>query len=162
MYTCGKGDWGDGGNEYVYLQMYCLWINNDTHTHTSSQCWCEILMCTCFSFKITVTITGRNMKLHCARVCVPKWPLSLPLLDLMQAVQYLVFPLRFHQLSTRHCPISYSFYTLYKWLHRHWHNTKDLKYSDDSTVDVSNLDFVNFAEVERFSNWCRGNSFIWM
>ena len=124
MYTCGKGDWGDGGNEYVYLQMYCLWINNDTHTHTqSSQCWCEILMCTCFSFKITVTITGRNMKLHCARVCVPKWPLSLPLLDLMQAVQYLVFPLRFHQLSTRHCPISYSFYSLYKWLHKHWHNT---------------------------------------
>ena len=32
--------------------------------------------------------------------------------------------LYFHWLSTRHCPISYSFYTLYKWLHRHWHNTQ--------------------------------------
>ena len=28
-----------------------------------------------------------------------------------------------HWLSTRHCPTSYSFYNLYKWLHRHWDNT---------------------------------------
>ena len=40
----------------------------------------------------------------------------------------LVFLLCFHQLSTRHCPVSYSFYTLYKCytndcMHRQWHNT---------------------------------------
>ena len=37
---------------------------------------------------------------------------------------YFVFPFYFHRLSTRHCPISYSFHTRYKWLHRHWHNIK--------------------------------------
>ena len=35
----------------------------------------------------------------------------------------LVILLYFHRLSTRHCPVSYSLYILYKWLHRHWHNT---------------------------------------
>ena len=37
--------------------------------------------------------------------------------------------------------------------------TPVLKYSDDSAVeDLSNSDSVYFAEVERFSNWCRDNS----
>ena len=34
-----------------------------------------------------------------------------------------------------------------------------IKYSDDSAIeDLSNPDSVYFAEVERFSNWCRDNS----
>ena len=34
------------------------------------------------------------------------------------------------------------------------------KYSDDSAMDdLSNSDSLNFAEVEKFSNWCRGHSF---
>ena len=61
----------------------------------------------------------------------------------------------YHRLSTRHCPISYSFCTLYKWLHRHWH-IPIIKYSDDFAMeDLSNSDSVYFFEVERFSNWCR-------
>ena len=37
--------------------------------------------------------------------------------------------------------------------------TPVLKYSDDSAVeDLSNSDSVYFAEVGRFSNWCRDNS----
>ena len=81
----------------------------------------------------------------------------------------LVFFLYFHWLSTRHCPVSYSLYTLYKWLHRHWHNTnhkilwwfcsRRSKYSDDFAVeDLSNSGSVYFAEVERFINWGRDNS----
>ena len=34
------------------------------------------------------------------------------------------FVTKLYWLSTRHCPISYSFHARYKWLHRHWHNTK--------------------------------------
>ena len=80
----------------------------------------------------------------------------------------LVFLLCFHWLSTRHCPVSYSLYTLYKWLQRHWHNTnhkilwwfcsRRSKYSDDFAVeDLSNSGSVYFAEVERFINWGRDN-----
>ena len=37
--------------------------------------------------------------------------------------------------------------------------TPVIKYSDDSAIeDLSNSDSVYFAEVERFSNWCRDNS----
>ena len=37
--------------------------------------------------------------------------------------------------------------------------TPIIKYSDDSGIeDLSNSDSVYFAEVERFSNWCRDNS----
>ena len=37
--------------------------------------------------------------------------------------------------------------------------TPIIKYSDDSAMeDLSNSDSVYFAEVERFSNWCRDNS----
>ena len=50
----------------------------------------------------------------------------------------------YHRLSTRHCPISYSFCTLYKWLHRHWH-IPIIKYSDDFAMeDLSNSDSVYF------------------
>ena len=70
-----------------------------------------------------------------------------------------VFPLYFHWLSTRRCPTSYSFYTLYKWLHWPLHTTPIIKYSNDSAVeDPSKSDSVYFAEVERFSNWFRDNS----
>ena len=37
--------------------------------------------------------------------------------------------------------------------------TPIIKYSDDSAMeDLSHSDSVYFAEVERFSNWCRDNS----
>ena len=84
--------------------------------------------------------------------------LSIVLRQFVTKLHSLLFPLYFHRLSTRPCPISYSFYTLYKWLHRHWH-TPIIKYSDDSAMeDLSNSDSVYFAEAERFSNWCGDNS----
>ena len=37
--------------------------------------------------------------------------------------------------------------------------TPIIRYSDDSSMEeLSNSDSVYFAEVERFSNWCRDNS----
>ena len=38
--------------------------------------------------------------------------------------------------------------------------TPVITYSDDSEIeDLSNSDFVYFSIVEKFSNWCRDNSF---
>ena len=37
--------------------------------------------------------------------------------------------------------------------------TPVIKYSDDCAIDFSNSDWVYFAEVGRFSKWCRDNSF---
>ena len=63
--------------------------------------------------------------------------------------------LYFHRLSTRHCPISCSFYTLYKWLHRHWRNTSHKILWRFCNGRSFQRRFCYFAEIERFSNWCR-------
>ena len=60
-----------------------------------------------------------------------------------------------------HCPFSYFLFFLHsiqltaQALTQH----QSLKKSDDYAIeDFSNSDSVYFAEVERFSNWCRDNS----
>ena len=61
-----------------------------------------------------------------------------------------VFPLYFHWLSTRRCPTSYSFYTLYKWLHWPLHTTPIIKYSNDSAAeDPSKSDSVYYLNVKK-------------